>query len=85
MRASGLQMCIQASYQYVQAMCVGHVGHMCRGGCRAVAVWPGGGGGGQLPLPSGPKNRGTKIQRGAKLTAEVCMMSYSKVSVECTA
>ena len=52
-----------------------------------MAVWPGGGGGGgdNCPSPVALKTGAPKYREGAKMTAEVCMMSYSKVSVECTA
>ena len=49
----------------------------------AVAVWPGGQGGGQLPPPPAALKTGApKYSLGAKMTAEgseVCMVSHSRV------
>ena len=41
-----------------------------------------GGAGGQLPPPAALKTGAPKCGEGAKITAEVCMVSQSKVSLE---
>ena len=55
-------------------------------GLPTVAVWPGGQGGGQaIASPAALKTGAPKCGEGAKMTAEVCMVSQSKVSLDCAA